>query len=143
MVDWELEVCACAVRVRRVNAQGALQDTFRSKYWDDVAMKQTSNLGNFKARAWAVRRGMSLLRRASSSVERKSVTPCKETGCNGLDPLLLTVFDAAERMLNIGTCSVVHAATAREVEKFARRRRASMHRSCDKCMRCPGNAFKR
>jgi hypothetical protein len=54
MVDWEPEVCACAVRVRRVNAQGALQDTFRSKYWDDVAMKQTSNLGNFKARAWAV-----------------------------------------------------------------------------------------
>ena len=45
-------------------------------------MKQKSNLGNFKARAWTVRRGMSLLRRASSSVERKSVTPGKKTGCN-------------------------------------------------------------
>jgi hypothetical protein len=69
--------------------------------------------------------------------------PCKKTGCSRLDPLLLKVLGAEERMWNIETCSVVPAATARDVEKFARRRRVSMHRSSDKCMRCPGNAFKR
>ena len=61
--------------------------------------------------------------------------PREKTGCNRLDPLLLTVLDAEEQLLTIETCSVVPAATTRDVEKFAHCRRASMHRSSDKCVR--------